>query len=99
MIIADVITTKPLVLLENRFAYTIERYLREKGNRVKIVIMDMSHSLKRAVTKALGNSAVVADRFHFCPYIYWPLAGVRRRVQKDFHAYDRKKCKRSRDVL
>jgi transposase len=99
LIIADGITRKPLDILENRYAYTIEKYLREKGNRVKIVIIDMSHSFKSAVTKALGNPVVVADRFHFCRYIYWALEGVRHRVQKDFHPYDRKKCKRSRQVF
>ncbi|MCM3588998.1 transposase, partial [Mesobacillus maritimus] len=62
-------------------------------------IMDMSHSFKAAVQSALGKPVIVADRFHFCRYVYWALDGVRRRIQKDFHPYDRKKCKRMRYVF
>lgn len=61
--------------------------------------MDMSHSFKSAVKKALGNPIIIADCFHFCRYIYWALERVRRRVQKDFHDYDRKKCKRMRHIF
>lgn len=40
-----------------------------------------------------------ADRIHFCRYIYWALDGVRRRVQKNWNDYDRKKGKRMRYVF
>lgn len=33
---------------------------------------------------------IIADRFHFCRYIYWAIDEVRRKVQKEWHAYDRK---------
>ncbi len=42
---------------------------------------------------------IIADRFHYCRYIYWAIDEVRRKVQKEWHAYDRKKCKRMRHVL
>ncbi len=61
--------------------------------------MDMSPSFKAAVESALGKPVIIADRFHFCRYIYWALNGVRRRDQKEFHSYDRKKCKRMKHVL
>ena len=61
--------------------------------------MDMSDSFKAAVQQALGKPVIIADRFHFCRYIYWALDDVRRKVQKEWHAYDRKKCKRMRHVL
>ncbi len=59
----------------------------------------MSPSFKAAVQEALGKPVIVADRFHFCRYIYWALDKVRRRVQQNFHAYDRKKCKRMKHVF
>lgn len=99
LIIADGVTKKPLDILPNRFSKTIEKYLREKGSNVKIVIMDMSHSFRSAVRRALGSPTIVADRFHFCRYVYWALERVRRRVQKDFHEYDRKKCKRFKHIF
>ncbi|SDI30442.1 Transposase [Alteribacillus persepolensis] len=64
-----------------------------------MVVMDMSYSFKPSVEKALGSPVIIADRFHFCRYIYWALDRVRRRVQKDFHECDRKKRKRMKHVF
>ena len=58
----------------------------------------MSSSFKAAVHEALAKPIIIADRFHFCSYIYWALE-VRRKVQKEWHPYDRKKCKRMRFIL
>ncbi|GGJ75407.1 ISL3 family transposase [Virgibacillus kapii] len=99
VIIADGDTGKPLDILPNRSVETVKDYLREKGSKVEMVIMDMSHAFKSAVRKALGKPIIVADRFHFCRYIYWALERVRRRVQKEFHDYDRRKCKRMKHVF
>ncbi|WP_082090051.1 MULTISPECIES: ISL3 family transposase [Bacillus] len=99
LIIANGITKEPIDILPNRYKRTIKDYLRKHGSRVQIVIMDMNHSFKAAVQEALGKPVIVADRFHFCRYIYWGLDGVRRRVQNQFHGYDRKKCKRMKHVF
>lgn len=61
--------------------------------------MDMSASFKAAVRQSLGKPVIFADRFHFCRYICWALDGVRRRVQKNWNGYDRKKGKRMRYVF
>jgi len=71
----------------------------EHGEQVKMVVMDMSHSFKAAVDQALGNPIIIADRFHFCRYIYWALERVRRQEQQAFDDYDRKKCKRMKHVF
>lgn len=99
LIIANGITREPIDILPNRYKKTIKRYLQKHGAQVQIVIMDMSPSFKAAVQEALGKPVIVADRFHFCRYIYWALDKVRRRVQQNFHAYDRKKCKRMKHVF
>lgn len=99
LIIADGITKKPLDILPNRYKKTLKHYLQKHGAQVQIVIMDMSHSFKAAVQSALGRPVIVADRFHFCRYIYWGIDAVRRRVQLEFHDYDRKKCKRMKHVF
>lgn len=99
LIIADGITKQPLDILPNRYKSTIKHYLQKHGAQVQVVIMDMSQSFKAAVQMALSRPVIVADRFHFCRYIYWALDGVRRRAQQAFHDYDRKKCKRMKHVF
>lgn len=99
LIIADGVTREPLDILPNRSKETIKHYLQKHGAKVQVVVMDMSYSFKAAVNAVLGRPIIVADRFHFCRYIYWALDTVRRRVQQGFHAYDRKKCKRMRYIF
>lgn len=98
-IIADPINRRPLEILPDRRKKTVKDYLRKYGGKVEMVVMDMSPSFKAAVVQALGKPVVIADRFHFCRYIYWALERVRRRVQKEFSDYDRKKCKRMKHVF
>lgn len=99
LIIANGETREPIDILPNRKKATIRQYLQQHGAAVKIVVMDMSPSFKAAVRQALGKPVIIADRFHFCRYIYWVLDGVRRRVQKNWNDYDRKKGKRMRYVF
>ncbi|MGG4039203.1 ISL3 family transposase [Heyndrickxia ginsengihumi] len=99
VIIANAQTGEPLDILPNRSVETVKNYLRQKGSHVEMVVMDMSYSFKSAVKQALGKPIIIADRFHFCRYIYWALDRVRRRVQKEFNEYDRKKCKIMRHVF
>ncbi|MFB5664401.1 ISL3 family transposase [Alteribacillus sp. HJP-4] len=99
VLIADGRTGEPVDILPDRSVATIKQYLREKGAKVEMVVMDMSPSFKSAVQKALGSPILIADRFHFCRYIYWALDLIRRNVQHDFHEYDRKKCKRMKHVF
>jgi len=98
-IIADPIQRRPLEILKDRKKDTVKAYLKEYGSKVEVVVMDMSPSFKAAVDQALGKPIVVADRFHFCRYIYWALERVRRRIQKEFSDYDRKKCKRMKHIF
>lgn len=99
LIIANGETKEPIDILPNRRKRTIVNYLRKYGSNVEIVIMDMSPSFKAAVEKALNKPVIIADRFHFCRYIYWAMDGVRRRVQSTWEDYDRKKCKRMRHIF
>lgn len=99
LIIANGETREPIDILPNRKKKTIKQYLQQHGAGVGIVVMDMSPAFKAAVQQALGKPVIIADRFHFCRYIYWALDGVRRRVQKNWSDYDRKKGKRMRYVF
>ncbi len=99
LIIANAETHEPIDILPNRRKDTIKDYLYKYGSDVEMVVMDMNPSFKAAVKQALGRPLIIADRFHFCRYIYWAIDEVRRKVQKEWHSYDRKKCKRMRFVL
>ena len=99
LIIANAKTHEPIDILPNRRLKTIKTYLQKYGQDVEIIVMDMNGSFKAAVQQALAKPIIVADRFHFCRYIHWALDDVRRKVQKEMHPYDRKKCKKMRFVL
>ncbi|WP_347862328.1 ISL3 family transposase [Salimicrobium sp. PL1-032A] len=99
VIIANAETGEPIDILPDRSSETVKDYLKKKKSNVECVVMDMSHTFKSAVNKALNNPIIVADRFHFCRYINWAVDRVRKRVQKDFHEYDRRKCKKMRHVF
>jgi len=85
--------------LPNRKKKTISRDLKKYGAQVETVIMDMSHSFKLAVREALDRPLIIADRFHYCRYVYWALDQVRRNEQAVWSDYDRKKCKRMRRIF
>lgn len=99
LIIANAETHEPIDILPNRRKITIKHYLQHHGSQVQLVVMDMNPSFKSAVYEALGGPIIVADHFHFCRYIYWAMDQVRRRIQNDWHPYDRKKCKKMRHVF
>ena len=99
LIIADADTHQPIDILPNRKKETISQYLSQYGANVEIVVMDMNPSFKAAVKKSLNRPVIVADRFHYCRYIHWAVDEVRRKVQKEWHNYDRKKGKKMRFVL
>ncbi len=99
LVIANAVTREPIDILPNRRKDTIKDYLYQYGADVEMVVMDMNPSFKAAVKQALGRPLIIADRFHFCRYIYWAIDEVRRKAQQEWHPYDRKKCKRMRHVL
>ena len=98
-IIADPVDRRPLDILPDRRKLTVQKYLQQHGGNVNMVVMDMSPSFKAAVSQALDSPIIIADRFHFCRYIYWALDRARINLQKEFHDYDRKKCQRMRHVF
>ncbi|WP_082195512.1 ISL3 family transposase [Bacillus testis] len=99
LIIANAVTREPIDILPNRRKDTIKEYLRKHGAKVEVVVMDMSHAFKAAVKQALDGPVIVADGFHFVRYMNWALDKIRVREQNEWHAYDRKKCKKVRYVF
>ena len=53
------------------------------GQDVEIVVMDMSNSFRAAVQQALGKPVIIADRFHYCRYVYWALDDVRKKYKRN----------------
>src|SRR5699024_12885002 len=81
-IIADPVDRRPLDILLDRRKLTVQKYLQQHGGNVNMVMMDISPSFKVAVSQALDSPIIIADRFHFCRYIYWALDRARIKVQK-----------------
>ena len=55
--------------------------------------------LQSSGSTSIGKTNYCGGRFHYCRYIHWALDEVRRKVQKEMLAYDRKKSKKMRFVL
>ncbi|WP_268488709.1 transposase [Bacillus atrophaeus] len=61
-------------MLPDREKDTLVAYLKEHVDNVEVVVMDMIHSFKAALRKALNYLTIIADCFHFTSYT---LLGVR----------------------
>src|SRR5699024_12289850 len=83
-IIADPVNRIPLEILPDRRKDTVKQYLKKHGHQVEVVVMDMSASFKAAVDEALGKPVIVADRCHFCRYIYWVVEQGRRKDKNKY---------------
>ena len=59
---------------------------------VEIVVMNMNPISKAAVKQTIERPLIIAEYFHHCRYTYWAIDKVRLNVQKEWYAYDRKKC-------
>src|SRR5699024_11309690 len=84
-IIADPVDRRPLDILADRRKLTVQKYLQQHGGNVSMVVMDMSPSFKAAVSQALDSPIIIADRFHFCRYIYWELDRTCMNEQTEIH--------------
>src|SRR5699024_11630521 len=69
-IIADPVERRPLDILPDRRKLTVQKYLQQHGGNVNMVVMDMSPAVIAAVSQALDSQLIIADRVHFCRYIY-----------------------------
>ncbi|WP_367616251.1 transposase [Bacillus halotolerans] len=89
---ADSIRHEPLEILPDSEKDTLVAYLKEHVDNVEVVVMDMIHSFKAVLRKALNYLTIVADCFTLQVILYWAFECVRIRMQRKFPDYDRKKC-------
>ena len=88
-------------ILPNRYATSLHSYFYTFKNRkeVQYVIMDMNKEYLAIAKQHFPNAKIVIDRFHVSRYCTWALENVRKRVQKNLPAGERKYFKRSRKML
>ena len=90
-----------LDILPSRKSHELIDYLKRFENRraVEYVVMDMNVPYFEIAKALFPNAKIVIDRFHVVRYCTWALENVRKRVQKNLPASERKYFKRSRKLL
>lgn len=88
-------------ILPKRTQTEIFSYLKGFSNRneVRYFVMDMNRVYLETAKTLFPNAKIVIDKFHVSRYCTWAFENVRKRVQKNLTAYDRKYFKRSRRLL
>ena len=88
-------------ILPTRYATNLHSYFYTFPNRkeVQYVVMDMNKEYLSLAKHHFPNAKIVIDRFHVVRYCTWALENVRKRVQKNLPAGERKYFKRSRKLL
>ena len=68
-------------------------------NEVRYFVSDMRKEYIAMAKHLFPNAKIVIDKFHVIRYCTWAVENVRKRVQKDLSADERKYFKRSRTLL
>ena len=100
-ILTDAQSKKVFDILPSRKQTEIMGYLLQYKDRsnVKYIIMDMNKMYLETMKQLFPKATIVIDKFHVSRYCTWAFENVRKRIQKNLPAYDRKYFKRSRRLL
>lgn len=100
-IVTDPLNRRVLDILPRRTVESIQDYLRsfpDRGN-VKYVVMDMNRGFRDVARTFFPNAKIIIDRFHVVRFCTQAMDDVRRSVQKQLPADQRRYFKRSRRLL
>lgn len=100
-IVTDPLNHRVFDILSDRTVTTIQGYLRAFPNRdeVKYAVMDMNRGFRDVARTFLPNAKIIIDRFHVVRFCTEAMENVRRSVQKQLPAHQRRYFKRSRRLL
>lgn len=100
-IVTDPLNHRVFDILPDRTVATIQGYLRAFPNRdeVKYAVMDMNRGFRDVARTFLPNAKIIIDRFHVVRFCTEAMENVRRSVQKQLPAHQRRYFKRSRRLL
>lgn len=100
-IVTDPLNHRVLDILPKRTVETIQDYLRSFPNRheVKYVVLDMNRGFRDVARAFFPNAKIIIDRFHVVRFCTQAMDDVRKSVQKQLPADQRRYFKRSRRLL
>lgn len=100
-IVTDPLNHRALDILPKRTVETIQDYLRSFPNRheVKYVVLDMNRGFRDVARAFFPNAKIIIDRFHVVRFCTQAMDDVRKSVQKQLPADQRRYFKRSRRLL
>ena len=100
-IVTDPLNHRVLDILPKRAVETIQDYLRSFPNRheVKYVVLDMNRGFRDVARAFFPNAKIIIDRFHVVRFCTQAMDDVRKSVQKQLPADQRRYFKRSRRLL
>lgn len=99
-ILTDPKNHKVLDILPTKKSEDIRAYFgafpMKQRRKVKYLVMDMSLQFRGIMLSCFPNAQIITDKFHVCRYAIWAMEKIRKEVQKNLKAEDRKWFKRSR---
>ena len=100
-IVTDPLNHRVLDILPKRTVETIQDYLRSFPNRdeVKYVVLDMNRGFRDVARAFFPNAKIIIDRFRVVRFCTQAMDDVRKSVQKQLPADQRRYFKRSRRLL
>lgn len=100
-IVTDPLNHRVLDILPKRTVESIQDYLRSFPNRdkVKYAVMDMNRGFRDVARTFFPNAKIIIDRFHVVRFCTQAMDNVRKNVQKQLSADQRRYFKRSRWLL
>jgi len=102
-LVTDLDHHRVIFVTQNRDGNAVRRFLRWFGprrcSRIRVVVTDMHDPYLSVVRRRLRKAAIVYDHFHVSKAIHNALDEIRRRVQRQLPAKDRKIIKGKRFVL
>ena len=99
----DGISHKPIDIVECRYKSHLFTYFnkfsRKQREKVKYVVIDLWNPYKDLAKAYFPNAKIVADKFHYTRYANEAVDLLRKKVQKNLPAKERKFFKHSRKLL
>ena len=102
-LVTDIDHRRVIYVTRNRDGNAVRRFIKWFGTKrckaLRVAVTDMHDPYVSVLRKRLPHVALVYDHFHVSKVIHGALDELRRRVQRDLPAADRKRIKGKRYVL
>mgnify|MGYP001617376951 CR=1 FL=1 len=102
-IISDINRRRVIAVEKGRDSAALKRFFsrfgKERLAQVREAVIDMHEPYQQAIAEAMPQATIVYDRFHLVKLLNGAIDELRRRIQRELPAQDRKVLKNKRYVL